>query len=91
MDTHSISNKIFELYPLLIPGWITPIKPADRADGGIPKSIYDGNPLGLQVVIDPWTERQFFQDRGGIRFGRPVSQRRRTTGGKPHRATRRRA
>jgi len=62
MDTHSISNKIFELYPLLITGWITPIKPADRADGGIPKSIYDGNLLGLQVVIDPWTERQFFQD-----------------------------
>ncbi|EUB82819.1 hypothetical protein [Pseudomonas sp. GM30] len=62
MDIHSISNEIFELYPLFIPGWITPIKPADRAHGGIPKSIYDGNPLGLQVVIDPWTERQFFQD-----------------------------
>lgn len=62
MNIPSISNNILELYPVLIPGWITPIKPADRADGGIPKSIYDGNPLGLQVVIDPWTERQFFQD-----------------------------
>ncbi|MFJ5254989.1 hypothetical protein ACIP8I_07290 [Pseudomonas sp. NPDC088414] len=62
MNIPSISNNILELYPVLIPGWITPIKPADRADGGIPKSIYDGNPLGLQVVIDPWTERRFFQD-----------------------------
>ncbi|SFL10173.1 hypothetical protein SAMN03159473_05729, partial [Pseudomonas sp. NFACC52] len=52
----STLDDLFELFPVIIPGWITPVKPAGIADGGIPKSLYDGQPQGLLCVIDPWTE-----------------------------------
>ncbi|MEN2393298.1 hypothetical protein [Pseudomonas halotolerans] len=52
----SILDELFVLYPVIIPGWVTPVKPAGLADGGIPKSLYDGEPQGLLCVIDPWTE-----------------------------------
>ncbi|XVN16686.1 hypothetical protein QZH47_13570 [Pseudomonas corrugata] len=57
MDIQSSTlDDLFELYPVIIPGWITPVKPAGIADGGIPKSLYDGQPQGLLCLIDPWTE-----------------------------------
>ncbi|MFW9269248.1 hypothetical protein ACLK1G_18900 [Pseudomonas sp. NR3] len=46
----------FELFPVHIPGWVTPVLPANIAHGGIPKSIYDDQPRGLQCVINPLTE-----------------------------------
>ncbi|UZE25238.1 Ig-like domain-containing protein [Pseudomonas sp. B21-056] len=57
MDIQSSTlDDLFELYPVIIPGWITPVKPAGLADGGIPKSLYDQEPQGLQCLIDPWSE-----------------------------------
>ncbi|AXA55082.1 hypothetical protein ACNT2N_12370 [Pseudomonas thivervalensis] len=57
MDIQSSTlDDLFELYPVIIPGWITPVKPAGLAKGGIPKSLYDGQPQGLQCLIDPWNE-----------------------------------
>ncbi|MEN2396223.1 Ig-like domain-containing protein [Pseudomonas halotolerans] len=57
MDIQSSAlDDLFVLYPVIIPGWVNPVKPAGLADGGIPKSLYDGEPQGLLCVIDPWTE-----------------------------------
>lgn len=57
MDIQSSTlNDLFALFSVIIPGWITPVKPAGLADVGIPKSLYDGEPQGLLCVIDPWTE-----------------------------------
>ena len=59
MDIQSSAfNKLFELYPMIIQGWVSPVKPADIAHGGIPKVLYDGNPQGLECLVDPWTELQ---------------------------------
>ena len=52
----STLNDMFDLYPVIIPGWVTPVRPAGLAHGGIPKSLYDGQPEGLECLIDPWTE-----------------------------------
>jgi DNA-binding beta-propeller fold protein YncE len=54
----SVLNELFVLYPLIIQGWVSPVKPADIAHGGIPKALYDGNPQGLECLVDPWTELQ---------------------------------
>jgi hypothetical protein len=51
-------NELFVLYPLIIPGWVSPVKPADIAHGGIPKALYDGQTKGLECLVDPWTELQ---------------------------------
>lgn len=57
MDIQSSElNELFELYPVIIPGWVSPVKPDGIAHGGIPKALYDGQPLGLECLIDPWTE-----------------------------------
>ncbi|TCV67144.1 hypothetical protein [Pseudomonas fluorescens] len=57
MDIQSSTlDELFVLYPVIIPGWVTPVKPAGIADGGIPKSLYDDEPQGLRCLIDPWTE-----------------------------------
>ncbi|MGF6486563.1 Ig-like domain-containing protein [Pseudomonas frederiksbergensis] len=64
MDGQSNSpddSNVFVLYPVMIPGWVTPVQPAGIADGGIPKRIYDVAPEGLECRIDPWTE---FRTRG---------------------------
>jgi hypothetical protein len=64
MDGQSNSpddSNVFVLYPVMIPGWVTPVQPAGIADGGIPKRIYDEAPEGLECLIDPWTE---FRTRG---------------------------
>ena len=64
MDGQSNSpddSNVFVLYPVMIPGWVTPVQPAGIADGGIPKRIYDEVPEGLECLIDPWTE---FRTRG---------------------------
>ena len=59
MDIQSSTlNDLFVLYPVIIPGWITPVRPAGLADGGIPQSLYDGQQQGLECLIDPWTELQ---------------------------------
>ncbi|WP_434628350.1 RCC1 domain-containing protein [Pseudomonas sp. Z6-14] len=59
MDIQSSAlSELFTLYPVIIMGWVTPVKPADRAHGGIPKSLYDDQPRGLRCLIDPWTELQ---------------------------------
>ncbi|KAA0975044.1 Ig-like domain-containing protein [Pseudomonas sp. ANT_H12B] len=54
----SVLNQLFVLYPVIIQGWVSPLKPADLAQGGIPKSLYDGQPQGLECLVDPWTELQ---------------------------------
>ncbi|MCV2225085.1 Ig-like domain-containing protein [Pseudomonas mercuritolerans] len=57
MDIQSSAfDKLFVLYPIIIQGWVTPVKPDGVADGGIPKSLYDDQPQGLEILIDPWTE-----------------------------------
>lgn len=53
----------FELFPVFVPGWVSPVKPPALANGGIPRSLYDDKPTGLQVVIDPLSE---LQSRGQI-------------------------
>ncbi|WP_460065628.1 MULTISPECIES: YncE family protein [unclassified Pseudomonas] len=59
MDIQSSAlNQLFVLYPVIIPGWISPLKTADPADGGIPKSLYDEQPQGLECLVDPWAELQ---------------------------------
>ncbi|MHC8331888.1 hypothetical protein [Pseudomonas sp. LB3P25] len=59
MDIQSSElDQLFELYPVIIQGWISPLKPADLAHGGIPRSLYDGQPQGLECLVDPWTELQ---------------------------------
>jgi len=54
----SIFNELFVLYPVIIQGWVTPVKPEGIAQGGIPKALYDGQTQGLECLIDPWTEMQ---------------------------------
>lgn len=57
MDIQSSElNELFDLIPVIIPGWVTPVKPANLADGGIPKRIYDDQALGLECLVDPWFE-----------------------------------
>ncbi|WP_460126647.1 hypothetical protein [Pseudomonas sp. H3_A05] len=47
MDIQSPAlNELFDLIPVIIMGWVTPVKPAGIADGGIPKSLYDDQPRG---------------------------------------------
>ncbi|AWM90912.1 hypothetical protein DJ564_08800 [Pseudomonas sp. 31-12] len=59
MDIQSAALiELFVLYPLSILGWVTPVKPDGIAHGGIPKAIYDGQPSGLECLVDPWTELQ---------------------------------
>ena len=59
MDGQSNTSEdieVFTLYPVMIQGWVDPVQPRERADGGIPKKIYDEVPEGLECLIDPWTE-----------------------------------
>lgn len=54
----SVLNELFELFPVIIPGWRVPVRPPGIADGGIPQSLYDGQSKGLECLIDPWIELQ---------------------------------
>lgn len=57
MDIQSAAlNELFVLYPVIIQGWISPVRPASIAAGGIPKALYDAVPEGLECLVDPWTE-----------------------------------
>lgn len=57
MDIQSAAlNELFVLYPVIIQGWISPVRPAGIAAGGIPKALYDAVPAGLECLVDPWTE-----------------------------------
>lgn len=59
MDIQSaVLNQLFALFPVIIQGWITPVRPAGIAHGGIPQVLYDGQPQGLECLIDPWPELQ---------------------------------
>lgn len=51
-----VLNESFVLFPVFVPGWVSPIKPPERANGGIPRLLYDDKPTGLQCVVDPWSE-----------------------------------
>lgn len=52
----SVFNELFELYPVVIQGWVSPVKPDGVADGGIPKALYDDESNGLECLVDPWLE-----------------------------------
>ncbi|WP_434710961.1 Ig-like domain-containing protein [Pseudomonas sp. R1-1] len=54
----SFFNQLFVLYPVIIQGWVTPVKPDGVADGGIPKALYDSQPQGLECLVDPPNEMQ---------------------------------
>lgn len=63
MDTQSDidiqSDEIIEtlkLFPVFIPGWVTPVKPNDIAHGGAPRRLFSGDPRRLLCVVDPWGE-----------------------------------
>jgi hypothetical protein len=56
MDIQSaVKSHPFELVPVLIPGWVIPVLPEGIAYAGIPHSLYDDQPNGLQCVIFAWT------------------------------------
>ncbi len=58
MDIQSSAlNELFALFPIIVQGWVTPVRPVNTADGGIPKSLYDDQPKGLECLVDPWVER----------------------------------
>ncbi|MFS2095996.1 hypothetical protein ACCC96_23595 [Pseudomonas sp. Pseusp11] len=54
----SVLNQLFELFPVIIQGWVSPVKPVGLAHGGIPKAIYDGQSRGLECLVEPWRELQ---------------------------------
>jgi hypothetical protein len=59
MDIQSSTlNELFKLHPVIIMGWVTPVRPAGIAQVGIPKSLYDDQPKGLECLIDPWVLAQ---------------------------------
>ncbi|MDR9864177.1 YncE family protein [Pseudomonas baetica] len=59
MDIQSaVLNQLFVLFPVIIQGWFTPVRPAGIAHGGIPQVLYDGQLQGLECLIDPWPELQ---------------------------------
>lgn len=59
MDIQSVElNELFDLVPIIIPGWVTPVLPAGTAHGGIARQLYDGEPKGLECLVDPWAEIQ---------------------------------
>ncbi|PKA68881.1 hypothetical protein ATI02_1685 [Pseudomonas baetica] len=59
MDIQSaVLNQLFALFPVIIQGWFTPVRPAGIAHGGIPQVLYDGQSQGLLCLIDPWPELQ---------------------------------
>lgn len=58
MDIQSSAlNELFALYSIIVQGWISPVRPVNTADGGIPKSLYDDQLKGLECLVDPWVER----------------------------------
>lgn len=57
MDIQSAElNKLFVLFPVIIPGWVTPVKPDGIAHGGIPNALYDGQARGLEFLVEPLIE-----------------------------------
>lgn len=59
MDIQSSTfNELFVLYPVIIQGLVTPVKPDGVAHGGIPQALYDDQTQGLECLVDPWTELQ---------------------------------
>ncbi|WP_405122084.1 Ig-like domain-containing protein [Pseudomonas sp. M20] len=63
MDTHSTIDiqsddliEVFKLFPVFIPGWLTPVRPSGLAHGGVPRRLFTGTPERVRCVVDPWTE-----------------------------------
>jgi hypothetical protein len=57
MDIQSAAfSELFVLFPVIIPDWVSPVKPDGIANGGIPIAIYDDEAQGLECLVDPWTE-----------------------------------
>lgn len=50
--------EILKLYPVFVPGWVTPVNSSDPADGGVARRVFVGDPKRLLCVVDPWTELQ---------------------------------
>lgn len=56
MDTpSSVLNHPFDLVPIYILGWVTPVRPEDTAYAGIPIALCHARPEGLQCMIYSWT------------------------------------
>jgi len=58
----AVMNELFALYPIIIQGWVAPVKPDGSADGGISKALHDGQVRGLECLVDPLLELRM---RGG--------------------------
>ncbi|WP_435035566.1 hypothetical protein [Pseudomonas neuropathica] len=63
METHSTIDiqsddliEVFKLFPVFIPGWLTPVRPSGLAHGGVPRRLFTGTPESVRCVVDPWTE-----------------------------------
>jgi YVTN family beta-propeller protein len=64
MDIQSAAlNELFVLYPVIIQDWVTPVKPAGIADGGIPQAFYNDQ-QSLACLVDPWAEFQLQRHAG---------------------------
>ncbi|MHC8377074.1 hypothetical protein ACYZT3_13880 [Pseudomonas sp. MDT1-16] len=53
MDSQT-NNNVLKLYPVILPGWKTPVIHDSNPDGGIPLSLFDEHLEGLLCLIDPW-------------------------------------
>jgi hypothetical protein len=52
----SALNELFVLYPLIIQGAVTPVKPDGIANVGVSRALVGADPRGLEVLADPWIE-----------------------------------
>jgi hypothetical protein len=48
--------EVLKLFPVFLPGWVTPVRPSGLANGGVPRRLFTGTPERVQCVVDPWTE-----------------------------------
>lgn len=57
MDIQSKAlNQLFVLFPLIIQGSVTPVKPDGIADVGVSRTLASANSRGLEILADPWSE-----------------------------------
>jgi hypothetical protein len=48
------NSNVLVLFPVIIPGWKTPVIHDANPDGGIRLALFDEHPGGLLCLIDPW-------------------------------------
>lgn len=53
MDNQT-NNNVLTLYPVIIPGWKTPVIHDSNPQGGIPLSLFNEHLEGLLCIMDPW-------------------------------------